>query len=107
MPYAFGYSGRMLQMSFVQAMKSSRSIVETNGSPSSCRCFLSGALWKRPLLATSTRSVKSRSNGFDADIHEPHAQFPDDPAALTQMISPRGKKHRSSRMVQTSFARDR
>jgi len=41
------------------------------------------------LLANTTRSVTSRSTGFDAEPNDPQAQLPDAPSARTA-TSPQG-----------------
>ena len=63
---------------------------------------------KRPLLAMTTRSVRSRSVGLDGWRNEPHAVDPAAPRALTQSTSPRSSsRSRSWRMVMTSADSDR
>ena len=63
-------------------MKSSVPIVLRWGSPSAARCFTVRARSKRPLLATTTRSVTSRRTGLAALRNEPHATDPDAASAL-------------------------
>ena len=63
---------------------------------------------KRPFDAMTTRSVRSRSTGFDAFMYEPNAHDPAAPLAFTQTTSPRSSIASSSwRMVVTSPASER
>jgi hypothetical protein len=55
----------------------------------------------RPLENTRMYSWTSRSTGLAADRNEPHAQLPNAPAALRQMISPRMWNPRSVMIVVT------
>ena len=57
-------------------MKSSVPIVLRWGRPSAARCLTVRARSKRPLLATTTRSVMSRSTGLAALRNDPHAHEP-------------------------------
>ena len=87
-------------------MKSSAPMVLSWGNPSRRRSLGLRARPKRPLLATTTRSVTSRSTGLAAERNEPQAHEPLAPSPFCQTISPRGSRCRSScRMVMTSAAR--
>ena len=99
-------SGGMSHTSSVSAMKSSAPTLLSCGSPSLRRSLGLRARPKRPLLATMTRSVTSRSTGLAAERNEPQAQEPLAPSPFCHTISPRGRRCRSScRMVMTSAAR--
>ncbi len=87
-------------------MKSSAAIVASCGSPAARRCSTESARWNLPLLATMTRSVTSRSTGFDGLRNEPQAHEPLAPAPFCHTISPRSSSpSRSWRMCTTSAAR--
>ena len=87
-------------------MKSSVVIVDSCGSPRLRRSSGVRARWNRPLLATITRSVTSRSTGFDGLRNDPHAHEPLAPAPFCHTISPRSSRpSRSCRIVTTSAAR--
>jgi len=62
---------------------------------------------KRPLLATTMRSLTSRSTGFAAEPYEPHAQDRSRPRPWTQTIRREGGARSSCRIVMTSDASDR
>ncbi len=66
------------------------------GSPSRRRSLGLRARPKRPLLATMTRSVTSRSTGLAAERNEPQAHEPLAPSPFCHTISPRGSRCRSS-----------
>ena len=84
-------------------MKSSAMRVLSWGSPSCSRCFAERARSNRPLLATMTRSLMSRSTGLEALRNEPHAHEPLAPSPFCHTSSPRSRSPRScSRMRITS-----
>ncbi len=60
---------------------------------------------KRPLLATITRSVMSRSTGLAALRNDPQAHEPVAPSAFCQISSPRSSSPSSERMPMTSADR--
>ncbi len=92
--------------SSVRFMKSSVSTSLTWGRPSLARWATDRARSKRPLLATMTRSVMSRSTGLAALRNEPQAHDPLAPSAFCQISSPRSSRPRScSRMRITSADR--
>ena len=63
---------------------------------------------KRPFDAMTTRSLRSRSTGFDAFMYEPNAHEPAAPFAFTHTTSPRSSRASSSwRIVVTSPASER
>src|SRR5918997_1838218 len=66
-------SGGISHTSRVRAMNSSVMRVLSDGRPSARRCLTDRARSKRPLLATTTRSVMSRRTGFAAPRNDPHA----------------------------------
>ena len=87
-------------------MKSSVSTSLASGRPSLARWATDRARSKRPLLATMTRSVMSRSTGLAALRSEPQAHDPLAPSAFCQISSPRSSRPRScSRMRITSADR--
>ena len=98
-------SGGIDHTSSVDVTKSSVPIELRWGSPSAARWAVVRARSKRPLLATTTRSVRSRSTGLAALRNEPHATEPDAPSALRHTISPRSSSPRSSKMRLTSADR--
>ena len=62
----------------------------------------------RPLEATTTRSVRSRSTGLAGLQNDPHAQLPPAPRALRHTTSPRrSRPSLSCRMPMTSADSDR
>ncbi|MEZ5250690.1 MAG: hypothetical protein R2713_16220 [Ilumatobacteraceae bacterium] len=80
----------------------------TAGSPRRARFFASTARSKRPLLATTIRSLTSRSTGLPGRWNDPQAHDPDAPRCFTHTISPRSSIRRSScRMEVTSADNDR
>ena len=72
--------------SVVASMNSSLVSVLSAGRPRS----------KRPLLATITRSERSRNTGLDGWRNEPQANEPAAPRALIQTTSPRSSSRRRS-----------
>ena len=87
-------------------MNSSVISVLSWGRPSAARCATVRARSNRPLLAMTTRSLMSRSTGFDALRNEPQAHEPLAPSPFCQMSSPRSSSPRScSRMRITSAER--
>ena len=87
-------------------MKSSAAMVLSCGRPSRRRSFGLRARPKRPLDATTTRSVTSRNTGLAAERKEPQAHEPLAPSPFCHTISPRGSRRRSSwRMAMTSADR--
>ena len=73
-------------------MKSSAPMLLSWGSPSRLRSLGLRARPKRPLLATTTRSVTSRSTGLAAERKEPQAHEPLAPSPFCHTISPRGQQ---------------
>src|SRR3546814_12773691 len=81
-------------------MNSSAVVVGSAGSPRAARTDGLTARSKRPLLAITTRSVRSRSNGFAGCLNEPQAQLPPAPLALRQLHPTRSRRpRRALRMV--------
>jgi hypothetical protein len=96
------------QTSVVASMNSSREIVASNGSPHFSRSRTDRARSNRPLLAMTTRSVRSRRTGFAGRWNDPHAHDPAAPRAFTQTTSPRGRRrNRSCKIHMTSPASER
>ena len=101
-------SGGISQMSVVASMNSSRVMEGTEGNPRWARWRAVRARSKRPLLAITTRSLRSRRTGLVGRWKEPQAQLPPAPRALTQTTSPRrSNRSRSCRIQVTSAARER
>ena len=75
-------SGGMSHTSRERAMKSSALMLATEGRPALRRSLGLSARPKRPLLATMTRSVTSRSTGLAGERKDPQAHEPAGPVAL-------------------------
>src|SRR6266852_4481111 len=71
-------SGGISQTSVVASMNSSRQSEAADGRPSRWRCRAVSARSKRPLLAMTTRSVRSRRTAFAGRWNDPQAQDADD-----------------------------
>ncbi len=94
--------------SVVASMNSSLLSEISEGRPRAWRTGRDRARSNRPLLAMTTRSVRSRSTGLAGLRNEPHAHDPLAPRALCQMTSPRkSRPRRSWRMVMTSADNER
>ena len=107
-PTRLALSGAISQMSVVASMNSSRNMVALEGSPCSWRWRAVRARSKRPLLAMTTRSVRSRRTGLPGRWNDPHAQEPPAPRPFHQMTSPRSSRRRRFwRMSMTSADRER
>jgi hypothetical protein len=77
-------------------MNSSLLVVFSDGRRRWIRSFSGTARSKRPLLAMTTRSVRSRNVGLPARPNVPHAHEPLAPWLFCQMTSPRSSSCRSS-----------
>ena len=78
-------SGASSHTSSVASMNSSAVVVASDGRPSAVRFGPLTARSKRPLLAITTRSVRSRSTGLAGCLNDPQAQLPPAPRALRQI----------------------
>ena len=89
-------------------MNSSAVVLGSNGSPRARRTGPFSARSNRPLLAMTTRSVRSRRTGLAGCLNEPQAQLPPAPRAFRHTTSPRSSNpSRSCRMPITSADRER
>jgi hypothetical protein len=100
-------SGGNSHTSVVRSMNSSALTVATDGSPAAARSRAPRARSKRPLEATTMRSVTSRSTGLPGRWNVPQAHDPPAALPLTQMISPRSRNPSSCNTVVTSAESDR
>ncbi len=107
-PTRVALSGAISHTSSVASMNSSAVVVASWGSPAAARRRRSSARSNRPLDATTTRSVRSRSTGLAGLRNDPQAQLPPAPRALRHTTSPRSSRpSRSCRMPITSADSDR
>ena len=107
-PTRVALSGASSHTSRVASMNSSAVVVARCGRPSRWRLARGTARSNRPLDATITRSVRSRSTGLAGLRNDPHAQLPPAPRALRHTTSPRSKRpNLSCRMPMTSADNER